>query len=52
MAPNRGILLNGLFLPNISAFPAVPLTNLVFVIPHSAHLHLHFIIERVFLVLT
>jgi len=50
MAPIRGILLNGLFLPNISPFPAVSLTNLVLVIPHSAHLH--FIILRPFLVLT
>ena len=40
-----GILLNGLCFPNISPFPAffltVPFSNLVFVIPHSAHLHLH-----------
>ena len=46
-----GILLNGLCFPNISPFPAffltVPFSNLVFVIPHSAHLH--FIIGRPFL---
>ena len=47
-----GILLNGLCLPNINPFPvlflpavrpfpSVPLTNLVFVIPHSAHWHFY-----------
>ena len=50
MAPKMGILFNGILFPNMKHFPAVPLTNLVFVIPHSAHLH--FIIERPFLVLT
>ena len=48
----RGIPLNGLFLPSNSPFPFLPLptapdlTNLVFVIPHSAHLH--FIMARPF----
>ena len=46
IAPMRGIPLNGLFLPSNSPFPFLPLptfhaapdlTNLVFVIPHSAH---------------
>ena len=42
--------MNELFFPKRSPFPAVPLTNLVFDIPLSAHLH--FIILRPFLVLT
>ena len=46
MAPKMGILLNGECFPNIKPFPFVPLTNLVLVIPHSAHLH--FIILRPF----
>ena len=46
MAPNIGILLNGPLFPNIKPFPAVPLTNLVLIIPHLAHLH--FIILRPF----